>query len=906
MARKSLQAGDREAAWNSTFNALSRLSNEVESVEGDTLLVAAALGLSDLGFVMGKGFSDLTILLQQALGAAYRVGDRRSEALIKLHLGRLYYFGERRHDAIKVFHEGKELVEELGDEDILIRSAEFLGLYYFIQGFFEDAVVHFERAVQSFETFQRNAIVNPSAPIWLGYCAAYMGQFYRAIGILDYYRRLSLEKADRSLAATIRSVLGIVLAIAKKKQEAAYHLSGALQEALKTNNNLALYFSRGGLAYCHCLEGRLAEARELLMQTVTEGAAAGLIRQYASPMVLEMLYEIHRSGIAPVSQLNFQREVHRILQEPNIHLRGVALRLRAMDRRNGGEDEAQIRADLEASEKYLKRAGTPLQVAMTRIELARLRLRKGEQDEARQLAQRAWMMLSGDGEDLYPDDLRHLLRIRDETLMSDDLREEFLTRFLDVIRALVPSADLDRLLSRTVEATNRFFGAERGAIFWFSERRNSRDPILRATCNLTQRDVASDDFRPNLDLVRQAYQQNEPQVVRLERSDQWPYAGKAILCLPFQVGRHTRGVLYHDNSYLQGSFNLLDKERLVQTAQYLTIYLGQIHAYCLRVEKQASESTVQLDHGGRGEILTRDAIMKKILAQADMIAKSDSTVLILGETGVGKELLANRIHRTSARRDRSFVVVDPTTLPENLVESELFGHEKGAFTGADRQRKGRIEVAHGGTLFIDEVGEIPKSIQVKLLRALQEKTFVRIGGTQTLYSDFRLICATNRDLAREVSAGRFREDLYYRLNVVPLTIPSLRERLDDVRLLAHHFVSQYTARYGKPHLKLSTDDESRLAEYEWPGNVRELKNILERAVLLSTEDGLEIELPSRPRTISDDLFADLPTLDEMQKRYIRFVLAKTDGRIGGPRGAAAVLGMKRSSLYTRMEKLGLR
>jgi transcriptional regulator with GAF, ATPase, and Fis domain len=281
-------------------------------------------------------------------------------------------------------------------------------------------------------------------------------------------------------------------------------------------------------------------------------------------------------------------------------------------------------------------------------------------------------------------------------------------------------------------------------------------------------------------------------------------------------------------------------------------------------------------------------------------------VLISGETGVGKELLARRLHKMSPRRDYPLITVDPTTIPENLVESELFGHEKGAFTGADRQKNGRMVLAHGGTLFIDEVGEIPKSTQVKLLRVLQEKTLVRVGGTQTISSDFRLVAATNRDLAEEVAAGRFREDLFYRLNVVPIVLPPLKERIEDVLLLSQHFLSRYAAKYNRPELGLTEDDEARLKAYNWPGNVRELKNVIERAVILSSGERLMLDPPAKRIAHANNPFADLPTLDELQRRYITFVLDKTQGQMGGPRGAAELLGMRRSSLYSRMKKLGIR
>ncbi len=905
LAQKALETGDREAAWNRLFGVLVRLSAASRSSESDALLVSTSLELSDLGFVMGKGFGELTMFLQNALVAADLLGDRRSATLIKLHLGRLYYFGERRQEAMEVFADGKREVEELGDEDILTRSGEFLGLYYFVQGLFSEAVIHFERGVRSFESAKINVVSNPSAPLWLGYCAAYMGEFHRAIGILDYYRRISLEKQDRSLAATIRAALGIVLLLASKRSEAAYHLAGALQEAVQTKNALALYFSRGGLAYHHIIEGRVTEGRELLCQAVSEGAKAGLIRQYALPGFPEMLFELHRSGLPPILEMNFNDEILRILREPNIHLRGVAYRLRAMDRANSGAQADEVLADLESSEDCLIRAGAPVQLAKTRLEIARLKLRIGEHQAARRLAQKAWVELSGRDEGLYPDDLRHLVTVPNSPLNART-QGEFLARFIEIIQELMPTADLDTLLTGAVVATNRYFGAERGGIFWFRRAGRQPSPVLRAACNLSQGDVESKDFRSNLALVFKAYRENSPQVLRPAASGNPSYRQKAVLCLPFKVEGATRGVLYHDNSYLDGCFDFLDSDQLIHMARYLSTYIAHVHSHCLRLETAASQKSVYLDQPASREILTRSPVMTKILVMVDQVAASESTVLISGETGVGKELLAHRIHKMSRRYNHALVTVDPTTIPENLVESELFGYEKGAFTGADRQKKGLMELAHQGTLFIDEVGEIPKSIQVKLLRVLQAKTLMRVGGTQTISSNFRLVAATNRDLPEEVAAGTFREDLFYRLNVVPIVLPPLRERVDDIVLLARHFLTRYAAKHNRSQLMLTRDDEARLNAYPWPGNVRELKNVIERAVVLSDENQLALDLPAKNRSSARNPFADMPTLDELQRRYVRFVLEKTRGRVGGPNGAANLLGMKRSSLYSRMKRLSIR
>lgn len=905
LAHKALIAGDQKSAWKHLREVLVRLFSSSMDPACSDLFISSILEFSNLSFALGKGFNESVKFLQTACTLAEQLGDRRSRALINMHLGRYYYFAERRHEALALLGNGKAEVEELGDEDILAQSAEFLGFFFHIQGLFVEAKPHFERAAQIYESEGPGRILDPSGPMWLAYCAAYLGHFHQAIGTLEYYRCLALERMDRSMAATIRAVLGIVLLMIKRKDDASYHLRGAAEEAVKAQNAMALYFAEGALAYYHLLDGRPREARDLEEKTLLKAEKAGLVRQYATPHVLEKLFEFHRLGLEPIPGISFQGEINRNLHEPNIHLRGVALRLRAMERVLKDDDSGQIEADLTASEEYLARSGDPIQLAKTRLEMAHFKLRQGDQKKARLYAQKAWQGFSGYRDEFYPDDLRTLLDVRSSRGVDQGYRDELFEPFVAMIKDLVPSADLNELLARLVVATNRFFGAERGGLFWFSPQKTKAKPILRCACNLTQNEVFAENFRSNLALVFKAYRENRPQIVRLEGSSHRPHKVKAILCLPFKVKGKTRGVLYHDNSYLNGCFDFLKNQQLIRVANSLSAHIDQVYAYCQHLEQVATEKITQSKQADQREILTKSPVMYKILDQVDRIAATDSTVLILGETGVGKELLANRIHRLSKRRERALVVIDPATIPENLVESELFGHEKGAFTGADRQKTGRLEMAHQGTLFIDEVGEIPKSIQVKLLRVLQEKTMIRVGGIKSISSDFRLLAATGRDLGEEVAAGRFREDLYYRLNVVPITLPPLRERIEDAPLLARNFLSQYSAKYNHPALELKPHEESRLMAYHWPGNIRELQNVMERAVILSTGESLELNLPLENTSALGYPFADNITLDELQRRYIQYVLQKTGGKIGGLRGAAELLGMKRTTLQKRMKKLGL-
>jgi transcriptional regulator with GAF, ATPase, and Fis domain len=320
-----------------------------------------------------------------------------------------------------------------------------------------------------------------------------------------------------------------------------------------------------------------------------------------------------------------------------------------------------------------------------------------------------------------------------------------------------------------------------------------------------------------------AYRSNRPLLVQPGQADKWPGDKSilAILCLPIEVDGSVWGVLYLDNSYIDHCFNFAQGPQLSELMRHLAGYTQKIWEYgrmMKEAEQSAREKSLRMDISKSQEILSKSHGMASTMAQAKQVARSEAAILILGETGVGKELLAHFIHQASHRCQEPFIIVDPTTIPENLIESDLFGHEKGAFTGADRQKIGRLELANKGTLFIDEVSEIPLQVQAKFLRVLQDKTFVRVGGTRPISSDFRLFTATNRDLAREVAEGRFREDLFYRLDVVELKIPPLRERPEDVVLLAKYFLSLFARKHGRPEIFLLPEDEERLINYHWPGN----------------------------------------------------------------------------------------
>jgi formate hydrogenlyase transcriptional activator len=395
--------------------------------------------------------------------------------------------------------------------------------------------------------------------------------------------------------------------------------------------------------------------------------------------------------------------------------------------------------------------------------------------------------------------------------------------------------------------------------------------------------------------------------------------GIASLCIvPLRAHNRVLGTLTAA-SLRDEHFSASDLDLFVQVAHQIAIAMDNALAYKqiselkdrLRQEKLYLEGEMRTEHNFE-EIVGQSAPLRRVLRQVETVAPTQATVLILGETGTGKELIARAIHSLSDRRDRTFVRLNCAAIPTGLLESELFGHERGAFTGAVATKVGRLELAHGGTLFLDEVGEIPLEVQPKLLRALQEKEFERLGSARTIHTDVRLIAATNRDLEQMVAEHQYRSDLFYRLNVFPIEIPPLRERPDDIALLVRHFVARFARQMKKTIDRIRPEDMETLTTWHWPGNIRELENFIERAVILTSGPVLDVLASPLRAAQPHPAAAGSATppgasqrLQDAEREHILRVLRETHGVVGGPDGAAQRLGLKRTTLQARMKKLGI-
>ena len=420
----------------------------------------------------------------------------------------------------------------------------------------------------------------------------------------------------------------------------------------------------------------------------------------------------------------------------------------------------------------------------------------------------------------------------------------------------------------------------------------------------------------------EVFQTGEPMILHSRELAGDPIAAsqgvKSVCHLPLVSRNRVLGTVSL-GSIREDAFPPEDVAFLTQVASQVAIAIDNALAYNeiseskdkLTQEKLYLEDEIRSELNFE-EIVGKSEALRRVLKQVETVAPTDSTVLIYGETGTGKELIARALHNLSARKSNAFVKLNCAAIPTGLLESELFGHEKGAFTGAIAQRIGRFELANRGTVFLDEIGEVPLELQPKLLRVLQERDFERLGSTRTLHTDARLIAATNRDLAGMVEEQKFRPDLYYRLNVFPIRVPALRERPEDIPLLVRHFVQQFSRRSSKHIDTIPSEVMSSLVRYHWPGNIRELQNVIERAVILSPGPGLQVpveELDKRssaPQTSPESGTSIRSLLADTERRQILHALERTNWIVAGPNGAAAQLGIKRSTLQSRMQKLGIR
>jgi formate hydrogenlyase transcriptional activator len=493
---------------------------------------------------------------------------------------------------------------------------------------------------------------------------------------------------------------------------------------------------------------------------------------------------------------------------------------------------------------------------------------------------------------------------------------ERMQMLLEVNAALVSNLDLPELFPAISGFIRKVVKQDYASLLLYDEQRQA---LTKYACDwpgkngasTVARDLSLRESAPGRAfLERQAKLYNREELVALGSTLIDQVEGIHWLCsIPLVARKGAVGTINFARRE-EESFTAQDLGLLKQIAGQIAIAMDTSRTYTeiagltqkLTVEKLYLEGEIRSELHFE-EIIGESSKLKRVLDQAKTVAASDATVLILGETGTGKELIARAIHRMSLRNNASFIKMNCAAIPTGLLESELFGHEKGAFTGAISQKIGRLELADEGTLFLDEIGDIALELQPKLLRALQDQEFERLGGTHTIGVNVRLIAATNHDLAKAVAEKQFRSDLYYRLNVFPIRLPPLRDRKEDIPLLVRYFVHKFASRMGKSIDSVPGETMQALCDWSWPGNVRELENFIERSVILTEGSSLRVPLAELATTVEEDI--ENGTLEHLEREYIIRALRETGGVIAGSRGAAARLGLKRTTLQSRIQRMGI-
>ncbi len=825
---------------------------------------------------------------------ARQVEDWAGLARLNLVLARLHRNQGRYRPAARLFNEGWKLAGRLGDQRLLHWAALCTSEYLLWQGRVAEAIERYEEVLGDLEEFPSDQATLRSCA-HLGWVYGIAGRTARGIGLIEAVRqksrRLGLEQIRTY--ADLRTVL--TLLEARRVEEAEPYLNDILSRPEDEVGLYILWPAKAAMAFVHWWHGDLKGAFRMQKQAFRSSRLLGM-PHHRGPWNFDYLEALEEAGLVH-PEMNYDAEIERLLAYPDIYMQGVALRYRAQRRLKRRGDHPRVRRDLWASYRRLERAGARLELARTQLLLAPLLHQSGNRRRARDMLEEAWRFMSVVNPKLFP---RHL-----RPRLSGRKRDEVLVRTVaEASDTLGSVRDRDELLRRIIDLTMRLTRAERGGFFRVGEQGRLE---LLAGRNLDPALLAAASFQSRLEMMaRVAARRRE--VVEEPRGRQ----GGWMICMPVSLRQRLLGILYLDNSLTGRSLPRDEFLLLKAITTQVAVALDNADAYREiaalrdRLEQEKRYYLEEREGSGQAGLMVGDSpAMRRVYRQIRQVAPTDTTVLITGETGVGKELVARSIHHLSPRRQGAFLPVNLASLPAPLVASELFGHERGAFTDAHQARAGRFELAQGGTLFLDDVDALTPDIQAKLLRVLQERTFERVGGSKTLKTDFRLLAATNQDLELLVSQGRFRPDFYFRLKVFPLQVPPLRRRREDIPALARHFLRIYAARLGKPTRRIDPADLERLVSYSWPGNVRELQHVIERGVILSEGERLHLPALEAPGVSPADPEPIIP-LREMEKRHIRRALEACGGRVSGPAGAARLLGLKPSTLYSKIRRLDLR
>lgn len=845
-------------------------------------------------------------LLKKAIRKAEEMGLDEYKSLLLMHIAKNEWFRGRFELAAKYFEDGWKVANSTENAKVINSAIVFKLFFSHWQGRFRDVVAAFETLVPEVDRYPKNR-TSLLAALAAGQCYVRCGRVSHGLGMLDSLFKHREKVGDFFGIGQVGNGIGAVLIEIGRLDDAIKYLEKAENTKTEVQTIFTLVHRHIFLSLAYLMKKDIKKSEEHLHKFL---ALHGNSRMspYPDNHLLSLSWAMGKEASGRHDALNLSKLIENCVGSQNMSVKGAGYRYLALAEKSLNLPPQKIVQLFQQSLQFYEEAGNVILSAIVRLELAREYQLMGNNDKAREIAEIAAQVLLPVNPDLIPKDLSYLTR-------SLPNQETVLDKILKLGQEFVTIRENRELVLHILSTSNQITGAERGAIFFLDKGKEPFELKLKASKNISAEDVSLPSFSRAMEIIQKTAASGIGCMMSFPPEDSGSISSGSILscfCVPMIFKDKIIGVLYHDNCLYKNSIEELDLNVLSFFAAQAAIALDNARAYeeVQRLNEQLIEEKdyfkeqhlKDIQHEG---IVGNSQAIRNVFNQVDKVAPEDTTILILGETGVGKELVARLMHQMSKRKEKSFIRVDCSALSETLIVSELFGHEKGSFTGASKRRAGRFELANGGTLFLDEIGNISTEIQVRLLRVLQTKEFQRVGGEETIRSDFRLLTATNNDLQKEVKAGRFREDLYYRLNIFPITVPPLRERQEDIPLLTNYFLKKISTQTGKPLLKVSKKTMDNLVAYSWPGNVRELENVIERGAILSTGSHLNI-----PQLAADEqrTAARSPriSLEENERRHILWALEETEGKIRGNGGAAELLDIHHNTLRSRMKKLGIK
>jgi transcriptional regulator with GAF, ATPase, and Fis domain len=886
--------------------ALKGLSSEKGPIH-DRLYIKAAIEYSNVYAGRSDAQKSLSYL-QEAADRAIRVKERSLGLLVEMHIAKYERLKLDFDKALRHFKEAFSQVALLNDPELTEAATMFHTYFSFWQGHFKDVMRIYERSVAEVDKFPigRFPII---AAMMVGHCYSMTGQTTHGLAMLHAIRNYCVRGGDAYVSSHADASIAMVMLSINRYEDALRYAKLSLKEARDADNRWVFSLDVHLIALIYHLQNKNKNALRYLRMYRKNSVVAGA-NLLCTPYLLEICWAIELGKLPAVEGYSLELEIDRALASRSTFIEGLALRYKALLGGLRGSSRKEIGRLLISSSKHLKESGNQFEFAKTQLELTRHYLSLKDNERVKAAMQIASDILSRVNVELIPDDLRPLAA-------NTNLEATVLKEILGLTNGMTPQKDNQRLLQQIVITANRLIGAERGALFVVNASSQASDMRLRVSKNMTIEEIDSPEFAPTRKFIADIISLGKGRILQFDQGENAASCCdetiRSSICVPIILEQKTIGALYHENLLFSSAFKPTHIHLLEYFATQAALYLAYEKAReeVARLNRKNDDEKLRAEIAETSEpanltgIIGKSSVIKNVLLQVNRIAQKDTNVLIFGETGVGKNLVAEAIHKQSMRRNGPFVTVQCGTLTESLMTSELFGHEKGAFTGATERRIGRFELANKGTLFLDEIEDLSPEVQARLLRVLQSREFERVGGGKdTLISDFRLITATNQDLEDAVRAKRFRQDLYYRINVFPIEIPPLRERREDISLLAHYFLKQYASEQDGYAEDIPQEIIDALMRYDWPGNVRELQNVIQRGVALSSR--LRFELP-RGGIMSQRVMSasGMKTLEENEKEHILKALQITGWKIRGRKGTAEILGINPSTLRSRIRKLGI-